>query len=480
MVIYRYFTSDAENVVQKEQQIMTDDKFPQDVLLTVFPFSTDVFFYISRATVDLTVLGSDQASLICSLRSAHRSVRFQPLPHQKKATIEGPFAAIKVLREDLIRRACELKAAVPTTVKLKEPPLSATSHHNLVSCMSCSSYKAEQEPADSNSFSKALLSAGEAIQVQSLLSKAKTPHDSSKHKVSSAPESFSLKDSVEEQLGTLSTLKRPTEHRAKQTADRCRQMRWEEINARIRSSLSSLDLVPAENASAKDPGVHNISQKHNGPGRISATKTRTDTHLNSCHNSSTDSAAYQKESDQSSSAVTTDYLQTRPKHVCMSSESNSEDKELSASCAKDVEDSSIWIDSHTFRYIETFHKEKLDRCLRGLQVSVECAEGGDLVKILLTVNQTSKAASVVQKALKELKTLVETWTSMLRVHEIPFEQERPSQKQKLIQICRDVTLLYNDIVYMFEDSCLKIVGPSLTSYLFYERVKDQLNSKLVW
>lgn len=34
--------ADAEKVVRKEQQVMADSEFPEDYLLTVFPFTKDV------------------------------------------------------------------------------------------------------------------------------------------------------------------------------------------------------------------------------------------------------------------------------------------------------------------------------------------------------------------------------------------------------------------------------------------------------
>ncbi|KAF7656359.1 hypothetical protein LDENG_00042060 [Lucifuga dentata] len=57
---------DAEQVVQKQQQILTDEEFPEDYLLTVFPFTQHV-----------SLFSCDQALMIQSLRSAPRSVRFQ-------------------------------------------------------------------------------------------------------------------------------------------------------------------------------------------------------------------------------------------------------------------------------------------------------------------------------------------------------------------------------------------------------------------
>uniref|UniRef100_A0A096MCA0 RRM domain-containing protein n=1 Tax=Poecilia formosa TaxID=48698 RepID=A0A096MCA0_POEFO len=107
---------DAKRVLRKEQQIMMDEEFTQDYVLTVFPFSTDVFLYVAGATVDLSVFGSDQASLIKSLQSAHRSIRFQASPQQRKASIEGPFSAVSALKEDLIRRASHLRPSSQTAV----------------------------------------------------------------------------------------------------------------------------------------------------------------------------------------------------------------------------------------------------------------------------------------------------------------------------------------------------------------------------
>ncbi|XP_023251181.1 RNA-binding protein 43 [Seriola lalandi dorsalis] len=466
--------SDAENVVRKEQHIMTDNEFSEDYLLTVFPLSGDVFLYVSSAKVDLSVFGSDQASLIRSLRSAHRSLRFQPLPHPRKATIEGPFAAVEALREDLVRRAGQLNATVsaPTAAAgLRASPLNprVISHHKFVSSVSCSGSKAKRGPADSNSLSTPLQSTGEATQVQSLRSNTETQNTSSRQKVSTTVRSFAVTDSVEgERLGARSMLKSPTEYRTKTSP---RQVLGEEINAGIRSSLSGLDLFPAEEISANHPGVDDISQKH---------KTREENHLSSRHNNSRD---YLKDSDQSSSAVATDRLQTRLKNVSPSSESSAEDSEvLSAICPNDPEDTSIWVDSHTYRYIEQFDRKELDRCLRGLKVRVVCTEGTDLMRIVLTEKQTSEPASTIPQAVKDVEALVEGWMLILRVHQIPYDEEKHPHKQKLLQMCKDVNALFNflfdfPVLYMIEDSCIKVVGTSQSSYIFYKRVEHRLNSK---
>ncbi|KAG7241075.1 hypothetical protein INR49_026106 [Caranx melampygus] len=464
---------DAENVVRKEQQIMTE--FPEDYLLTVFPFTRDVFFYVSTAKVDLSMFGSNQASLIQSLRSAHKSLHFQPVPHRREATIEGPFAALKALREDLIRRASRLKAAAssPTAaVKLRESPLNpgVISHHKFVSSVSHSSSKAKREPADSNSLSTPPQSTGEVSEVQSLQSNTKTQNTSSRRKVSSTIGSFDVVGSAEEEKqGARSTLKSPTEYRTKQATDSHRQVFRKEINAGIGSPLSGLDLVSAEKISANHPGVDNVSQKHTGADRISPTKN----HSSPPHHHSTNSTDYLKEMDQSSSAVTIDRLQTRLRDVSLSSKNNTEDREeLSAACPQDLDDSSIWVDSHTFRYIEKYDKVQLDRCLSGVQMSVRCAEGTDFMQISLT----SKSTWTIQQALKDLLSLVKYHTTTLRVHQIPYDEEKRPQKQELVKICKDVNLLYSDVLLLLEDSCIKVVGPSVAGYVASKWLEDQLIS----
>lgn len=112
--------------------------------------------------------------------------------------------------------------------------------------------------------------------------------------------------------------------------------------------------------------------------------------------------------------------------------------------------------------------------MRGLDASVECVEGTDLTQILLTGKQNSKTASRVQHGLEELETLAEFWQSSLRVHWIHFDEDEQPEKEKLIQICNDVNFLFDDVLYMIEDCSIKVIGPSVSSYLFYRRVKDRI------
>lgn len=423
-----------------------------------------VFFYVPSAMVDLSVFGGDQALLIQSLRSAHRSLRFQPSLQQRKATIEGPFTAIQALREDLICRASRLKSTVsaqtaPAKLRETPPDPKVISHHKFVSPVSCSGFKAKLEPASSNSLSALLQTTGEATQVQTLLSNAKTQNTSSRQKVSCgslAVGSFCNTDSDEEEQRARSRLQMPTDCRTERTKADPRRAFREEINAGITSSLSGLDLLPPEDK---------ISQNLKRPDRVLTTKIRGEKRLGS-HDSNTDCP---KESDQSSSAVTATLLQTKLKDVSKFTESDTE--ELSAICPEHPEDTCLWVDSYTFRYIEKFDKEEFDRCLEGLDASVECVKGTDLVRILLTEKETSKTSSRIQRALKKLSTLVEFWLLMLRVNEIYYDRDG---KQKLIQICEDVNFLYDDVLYMLEDCCIKVIGPSVSSYLFYRRVEDRI------
>ncbi|XP_078099760.1 uncharacterized protein LOC144512735 [Sander vitreus] len=332
-------TEDAERVVRKKQQIMMDSEFPDDVLLTVFPFTRDVFLYVPSAMVDLSVFGRDQSSLIQSLRLAHRSLRFQPFHQQMKATIEGPFAAVQALRQDLICRASRLKSTVSAqtaAAKLKETPPNprVIAHQEFVSSVSRSGPKAKLGPASSNCLSTQLQTTGEATEVQSLLSNAKTQNVSSRQKVSHeclAVGSFCDSDKEER------SFEMPSEYRAERTKVNTRQM----LKTGVRHVLSGQDLLLADEISAKQPGEDNILEKHRSLDRISATKIR-ENHTGSCY-SSTD---FLKGSDQSSSVFTAKILQTRLTNVSTSSKSNTEDtKELSAICPEDQEDTCIWVDT---------------------------------------------------------------------------------------------------------------------------------------
>uniref|UniRef100_UPI0037E75240 uncharacterized protein n=1 Tax=Semicossyphus pulcher TaxID=241346 RepID=UPI0037E75240 len=452
---------DAERVVRKEEQIMTDEEFPADYVLTVFPFTTDVCLYVPRASVDLSVFGSDQAPLIHSLRSAHRSLRFRPLLQQRKATIEGPFTAVRALREDLIRRASRFKptdSAQTAAVKIRESPLNprVISHREFAGSVSRSGSKAKLEPA--NSLSPRKQTTGEASGV--LLSNAETQNASLRQKGLAVCNSD--RDKLDER-SSQNKIQMQTESTTERAKAKPRRVFEEEINAGIRSSLSGRDLRPTEEVSAKEkPRDDDILQRITRADRISASKERKENHLSS---HSTD---YLRESHHRSSSVTAQHSQTKCKHVSNSSRSAEDTDER-------PKETCVWVDSHAFRYIKKFDRETLDACVRGLDAAIECNEGSDLIRVILTERQTSKATSRIQQALEDLQTLVESWATTLRVHEIHFDGEEQPEKEEVIQICDDVNFLFDDVIYMWEGSCVKVVGPSASSHLFCKRAKSRIS-----
>lgn len=350
--------SDAEKVVRKEQQVLTDSELPEDYLLTVFPFSTDVspvcttppphirsscwsrvlqvFLYVSSAQVDLSAFAGDQDSLVQSLRSAHRSVRFCPRLHRGKVTIEGPFVAVRALREDLVHgahRTARLRPSAPAAdVQLREGPLRVISGHELVRTREASSVGFSEQQR----------------------------------------------------------------HRDKELRDGTR---------------------PREETSAFSGSADRRSVVGQKPRRRSP--------------------------------------------------EDPEDPE-----------GSVWIDSCVFRYIERFDKKECDRRLKGLDLSVRYGEGTDLMRISLTEKKPSTVNSRIQPALEDLNLLVDRWQSILRVYEIRYdEDEDPQAKQKLVRICEDVNVLFDDILYLSEDSCVKVIGPPGSSFCFYRRVEDRLKEQ---
>ncbi|XP_065808297.1 uncharacterized protein [Labrus bergylta] len=408
--------ADAERAVLKEEQIMMDDEFPTDYLLTVFPLTRDVSQYVSRALVDLSLFGSDQAFLIQSLRSAHRSLHFLPLLQVRKATVEGPLTAVRALRDDLVRRANLLQSQT-AAVQTPETPLNpeVISHGGVVNCA-----KAKANPA--NSLSARLQTTGE---VKSPFLKTQTPNGPSRQKVQergSAEGSFCDTD-----------------------VDGAKQNFQSSINMAA-ASRRSPDVFK-QHAEEKLKDENNV-QKHTTPDGTK--RMQKENHSDSrCVNT-----GYQKESDQRSTAAGF-------QDVSNSSRRNTEE--------------TVWVDSNTLQYIRKFEKEKLDKCLRGLDATAEFSEGSDLARVILSGRQTSKATTDIQTALEECQTLMEASATTLRVHEIDLGEEERRQKQEVIQICDDVNDLFDDVLYMFEGSRIKIIGPSSSSYVFYSLAKGRIS-----
>ncbi|XP_031707983.1 uncharacterized protein LOC116386119 [Anarrhichthys ocellatus] len=445
---------DAERVVRKKQQLMKDNEFPDDYLLTVFPFTRDMFLYVHSATVDLSVFGRDPSTLIQSLRSAHRSLHFRPSPQQTKATVEGPFSAIQALRQDLILRAGQHKSvkvsARAAAVKPRESPLNprVMAHREVVG--SVKSGGSEAKPGlGGSSHGLSTQATGEAAEVQSPLLNGKTRTVSRRRKVSheslAAAGSFcDTHGNGEEEPRDRSRREMPAEYRT------------ELLNAGLTSSLSGLDLHRAEEISATQPAVDGTSEKRTGPDRISAPEIRGENTTSSFY-SRTD---YLKDPDQSSSALTAKILRT--KDASMSSKSHAEDAEEPSAEG----DACVWVDSYICRYIEKFDKWEFDRCLRGLDVRV-VHESADLTRISWT-----ETGSRTWQASEDLNSLVEYWLLMLRVHRIDLDGQL--ERHKLIQICDDVNALCHNVLYLLEDACVKVIGTSVSGPRFCRWVEDRV------
>lgn len=439
-----------------------------------------MFFYVSSATVDLSVFGGDQALLIQSLQSAHRSIRFKPLLHQRKATIEGPFAAIQALREDLICRASQLKprlSAQSAAAKLRKssPETKENSHRECLSPVSCRSSKAKLELASSNSLLAMSQATSKASQIHNFLTNTKIQKHSVQQKVSTEDfpvGSFYNTDNIKEVQTAQSSTQLPREYSIEQSKASPGQM-----FAGIKSSISGLDLLPAQQISAKHPKVGSISQNVTRPGRNSETKFKGKVHLGSCYSS----IDYLNESDQSSSAVTAKPLQTGLQDVSLAIESSIKDTEEVSTeypC-----DSCLFVDSHTFRYIKKFDRKAFSKCVRGLAVSVVCVQGTELMQVFLAEKETSGMTSRIQKALEKLSNLVALHQSKLRVYEICYDPQQ-NEKHTLIQICDEVNLLYDDVLYVMEDQCIKLIGPLISTLHFSKRVEDRIeklkDKSLTW
>lgn len=444
--------------------IIPEQHFSTDAHSTVVVLQ--VFFYVSSTTVDLSMFGSEQATLIQHLRSAHRSVRFQPLPQQRQATIEGPFSAVQALREDLICRASQLPSTVQAqneTLQQQQPPNSRAISHPEFGSVSCR--KGNQGSAE---LSTPQQTTGEATEQQSSYAEpASSPQTVSYESL------LAGRPSCVKALDKIGSSQSATEDKFTQEAkaDTRQVFGKSGINGETTSVSLGLDRPPAEEISTNQPGLDDVSHTHSGQERISATGTKPKDHFGSVY--STD---YLRDSDQSSSTAAANLGQTRFKDVSPSSVTDTEGAEqLSAARPEEQKDECIWVDSDTFRYIQKFNSDKLDSCFRCLDASIKCDDDAELTQILWSSKQTSKTATRIQLSLDLLEGLVEYWQPSLRVHWIHFDEDEQPEKKKLVQICDDVNSTYDDVLYMFGDRCIKVIGPSRTSYLFYMGVKERLS-----
>lgn len=415
-----------------------------------------LFFYVTGATLDLSVFGSDRLSMIQGLGSTHRSVRFQPLPLGSKATIEGPFSAVQALRDDLISRA----KAQTTALELRETPLNprAISHQEFSGSLSCSNSETNRDAAGANGVSRPLQSTVEARGVQSLLANAESPNSPERQRMqrdSLDPSSGNssrarpTQSSVFSLDGMRSSLS-GTEYRSERGGADTRQVLGEEeMDAGIRSSSSRPDRLPGKE----------MPPKQTRPGRASANQSSTETRLAS----QLTGGDYEKKSE----------IDKKLLHA--SSYSDIEDTEkLSKVHPQELEDECIWVDSNIFRYIERFDRGEFKGCFRNQEVSIWHDEDTDLTQITPIGRQMGS-----QQALETLRVLVGYRQSTLRVHWMDFDLAEQCEEQRLIQICDGENAWYRDVLYMVEGSGVKVVGPSLSSHLFCERVKERITKMKV-
>lgn len=106
-------------------------------------------------------------------------------------------------------------------------------------------------------------------------------------------------------------------------------------------------------------------------------------------------------------------------------------------------------------------------------MSVKCVQGAELMQVFLTEKETSEMTSRIQKALEKLSNLVALHQSKLRVYEICYDPQQ-NGKHTLIQICEEVNLLYDDVLYVIEDQYIKVIGPLVSSLHFSKGVGDRI------
>jgi len=400
------------------------------VCVCVCVCALQVFMYVPSATLDLSAFAGDPSTLIQSLRSAHRSLRFQFAPQHVNATVEGPFSAVRALRQDLIRRAGRLNSA-----ELRETPVNprVISHREVGGSVSCSVSTAKPGPGSSPRLSPQ----SEATEVQSPLSNGKAGSE----KVS--------QESSGEEPRERPGLGIPGGY----STELLRADSIQVPDAGVLASLSALDLHRAEDGAPDE---------RTGPDRRSAPEIRAE--------NPTSSSDYLVDPDRSGPASTA--RPPRAAEVSTSFKSDADGAEGPAAETHGEEDACVWVDSYTFRYVEKFDAEELDRCLRGLEARV--VEGDGLARIELTERPTSKTASRVRLASENLTALVEFWSRLLRVHRIDLDEDAPPGRRTLIKICDDVSALYPDVLYLLEEACVKVIGPSITGHLFCRRVEERV------
>ncbi|XP_070968214.1 uncharacterized protein [Oncorhynchus clarkii lewisi] len=141
----------------------------------------------------------------------------------------------------------------------------------------------------------------------------------------------------------------------------------------------------------------------------------------------------------------------------------------------DMEEESTWVDTNLFLYIQRFSKDQFDQCFRNHGVSAVFGDSdvADLTLISLRGRRDSKGLSEVQLTISELTDLVAVWQSTLRIHTIDYRRQDLRERKRLLQICAEANTLYEDVLYVQKELSVRVIGPSISSHLFTEWVKDR-------
>ncbi|XP_029603430.1 uncharacterized protein LOC115188754 isoform X2 [Salmo trutta] len=422
-------TRDAEMVIRKKQ-IMCDKEFPQDYPITVYKFTQDVLFYVN-AKVDLSIFGDEeqQESVIQSLQPAHRSVRICLLPSQEgKASVEGPFSAVRALGEDLLQWATA----------------------------SSSSHPGEKHRAPSSSgYSLTSVAAGNGV------SQVSSSHAWEKHR---APSPSSHDHSLSSVV-------------AESRSSRVRSGDGAEVDFRVSSYTWE-----KKNGAAPSSADHSLSSSVAGGSGASTVNQPLEKHRRAAPSSSDHSRSSMASGSGESKVVSSSH--TLEKYITPSSRDPSLSSPVAAGTSKvssggdvDVEEESTWVDTNIVLYIQRFSKDQLDQCFRnhGVSAVFDDSDVADLTLISLRGGCSSKGLSEVQLTMSELTDLVAVWQSTLRIHTIDYRRQDVLERRRLLQICAEVNNLYEDVLYVQKEFSVQVIGPFMSSHLFSECVKDRMD-----
>ncbi|XP_042173940.1 probable GPI-anchored adhesin-like protein PGA55 isoform X1 [Oncorhynchus tshawytscha] len=515
-------TRDAEMVIRKKQ-IMCDKEFPQDYPITVFRFTQDVLFYVN-AKVDLSICGDEeqQETVIQSLQSAHRSVRICLLPSQEgKASVEGPFSAIRDLREDLLQRATASSSSHPgekhvaplssgyslTSVAAGKGVSQVSSSHpgekhgtplssgysltsvaagNGVSQVS-SSHPGEKHGAPSSSgYSLTSVAAGKGV------SQVSSSHPGEKHGAPSSSGYSLTSVAAGNGVSQVSSSHAWEKHRAPSPSSHDHSLSSvvaESRSSRVRSGDGAeVDFRVSrytwekKNRAAPSSTDHSLSSSVAGGSGASTINQSLEKHRRAALSSSDPSLSSMASGGGESKVISSSH--TLEKYIAPSSHDQSLPSPVAAGTSKvssggdvDMEEESTWVDTNIFLYIQRFSKDQFDQCFRNHGVSAVFGDNdvADLTLISLRGRRDSKGLSEVQLTISELTDLVAVWQSTLRIHTIDYRRQDLRERKRLLQICAEVNSIYEDVLYVQKELSVRVIGPSISSHLFTEWVKDRMD-----